>query len=126
MLAFDDLTFEQRASDEEWDRGEKMRDFLRPFYMMTNLISGSSYLTFNLYLMEVWKISCLLKKHSTSEDEVVRQMTIKMKEKFNKYWVEFSEILAMGSVFDSRVKLTFLGYCYQKLIVFLAKKKLIS
>lgn len=73
--------------------------------------------------MEVWKIACLLNKHSTSEDDVVRQMAIKMKEKFNKYWEEYSEILAMGVVFDPRVKLTFLEYCYSKIDSASSKEK---
>jgi len=29
-------------SNEEWQRGEKMCEFFRPFYLMTNMISGTS------------------------------------------------------------------------------------
>ncbi|XP_013594951.1 PREDICTED: zinc finger BED domain-containing protein DAYSLEEPER-like [Brassica oleracea var. oleracea] len=35
-----------------------------------------------------------------------------MKEKFNKYWEEFSDILAIVAVLDPRLKFAFLEYCY--------------
>ncbi|XP_075099470.1 zinc finger BED domain-containing protein RICESLEEPER 2-like [Nicotiana tabacum] len=44
----------------QWRRAEKIFQFLEPFYETTNLISGSSYPTSNLYFMQVWKIECML------------------------------------------------------------------
>jgi len=38
-----------------------MCEFLRPFYKITNLISGTSYPTSNEYFMQVWKIAWLLR-----------------------------------------------------------------
>nr|GMD09328.1 zinc finger BED domain-containing protein DAYSLEEPER-like [Ipomoea batatas] len=42
-------------------------------------------------------------------------MAKNMKLKFDKYWDEYSVILAMGAVFDPRLKLQFVEYCYKML-----------
>ena len=50
-LAFDYRIYSSCSTNEEWERGQKMCDFLRPFFQITELISGSSYPTSNLYFM---------------------------------------------------------------------------
>ncbi|KAG6384336.1 hypothetical protein SASPL_155856 [Salvia splendens] len=92
-----------------------MSEFLEPFYEITNLFSGSSYPTSNLYFMEVWNIAQLLEMNSRSHDEVVRSMSLLMKSKFEKYWEDYSDILFMGAVFDPRMKLKLVEYCYSTL-----------
>jgi len=46
-----------------------MCEFLHPFYQITELISGSSYPSSNMYFMQVWKIECLLIQNVNNEDE---------------------------------------------------------
>ncbi|KAG6436347.1 hypothetical protein SASPL_101243 [Salvia splendens] len=62
--------------------------------------------------MEVWNIARLLEMNSRSHDEVVRSMSLLMKSKFEKYWEDYSDILSMGAVFDPRMKLKLVEYCY--------------
>ena len=62
ILKVVDRSFKCCPSSEDWSQGEKICKFLEPFYDATNLISGSSYPTSNLYFMQVWKIKCLLKE----------------------------------------------------------------
>ena len=38
-----------------------------------------------------------------------------MQRKFDKYWAEYSPILAMAIVFDPRYKFRFVEFCYKKL-----------
>lgn len=92
-----------------------MCEFLRPFYLITNLLSGSSYPTSNLYFMQVWKIECLLKTSVESDDDVIKQMAMKMKKKFDKYWSDYSVVLAFGAVLDPRSKFGMIKYCYDQL-----------
>ena len=92
-----------------------MCDFLRPFFQIIELISGSSYLTSNLYFMQVWKIECLLLQNLSNEDELIRTITIDMKTKFDKYWSDYSNVLSFGCILDPRCKIKLLKYYYSKL-----------
>ena len=44
-----DSSFEFSFSDEEWVEVEKIAEFLKPFYDITTLFSGSTYPTVNLF-----------------------------------------------------------------------------
>ena len=48
-----DLGYKYFPSIEEWKRVEKICQFLLPFYDTTNLFSGTSYSTSNLYFLQV-------------------------------------------------------------------------
>ncbi|XP_052117558.1 zinc finger BED domain-containing protein RICESLEEPER 2-like [Arachis duranensis] len=86
ILSVVDEAYKDCPTNEEWSLAKKMCEFLEPFYETTNLISGSSYPTSNL-----------------------------MKMKFDKYWKDYSTVLAFGTILDPRLKLKFLRFCYKKL-----------
>ena len=102
-------------SELEWSREALIKEFLSPFSEMTKLISGSSYPTANLYFMQVWKIESWLREHATSDDEIIRDMVKITRLKFDKYWDDYSDILAIASVLDPRLKFGCLEYCYNTL-----------
>uniref|UniRef100_A0A0R0KPL8 HAT C-terminal dimerisation domain-containing protein n=1 Tax=Glycine max TaxID=3847 RepID=A0A0R0KPL8_SOYBN len=114
-LVFDDRSYSSCPTNEEWERGQKMCDFLRPFFQITELISGSSYPMSNLYFMQVWKIECLLLQNLSNEDELIRTMTIHMKTKFDKYWRDYSNVLSFRCILDPHCRIKLLKYCYSKL-----------
>ncbi|XP_075474686.1 zinc finger BED domain-containing protein RICESLEEPER 1-like [Primulina tabacum] len=114
FLQFNDKNYKFCPSSEEWKRGEKICEFLEPFYDTTNLISGSSYPTSNLYFMQVWKIEVLLKENLMHEDEVISDMCKRMLGKFEKYWTQYSMVLAFGVILDPRIKLSMLEVFYSK------------
>lgn len=113
-LSFHDDNYKVCPSEEEWKRAEKICAFLLPFYETTNLISGTSYPTSNLYFLQIWKIQCVLIEGVKDEDKVVKSMAEKMLVKFEKYWDDYSVVLALGAVLDPRMKLSTLEYCYSK------------
>jgi len=92
-----------------------MCEFLRPFYQIIELIFGSSYPTSNIYFMQVWKIECLLIQNVNNEDKTIRNMTIVMKKKIDKYWGESTIVLCFECILDPRFKFNFLRFCYAKL-----------
>lgn len=119
-LAFDsyqgmDPNYKLLPTSAEWDLGTQICELLQPFDEITNLISGSTYPTSNLYFMQVYTIEYWLKSHENSGEVVIYEMFKAMKTKFDKYWHEYSEILAMAAVFDPRFKLSLLEYCFSKL-----------
>ena len=87
-------------------------------------MSGSSYPTSNLYFLQVWRIECLLNENLESEDSVISDMCIKMKQKFDKYWKEYSITLALGAVLDPRIKFSFLRFCFNKIDPYTCEEKL--
>ena len=86
-------------------------------------MSGRSYSTSNLYFAHIWKIQCLLEVHKSNEDVVIQTMISNMREKFDKYWEEYSVVLAMGAVLDPRMKLKLLKRFYGELDPFTSQEK---
>ena len=48
-----DRNFKYCPTHDEWRRGEKIYEFLEPFYQTAKKISGSFDLTSNLYFLQV-------------------------------------------------------------------------
>ncbi|KAE8702174.1 Detected protein of unknown function [Hibiscus syriacus] len=114
-LAFEDVIYKDCPNHEEWDKEEKMCLFLHPFFLITELMSGSSYATSNLYFAQVWEIECWLVENSTHDDETIRKMVVNMRVKFDKYWSDYSDVLVLGTVLDPRYKMQFLKFAYSKI-----------
>nr|KYP74105.1 Putative AC transposase [Cajanus cajan] len=114
-LAIRDRNYVHCPSDDEWNRAARMCEFLKPFFVMTNLISGSTYPTSNRYFMQVWKIEKLLREFVMCEDLVIKEMASKMMTKFSKYWHDYCEILAIGAILDPRMKFGAIQFAYRKI-----------
>ncbi|CAA0836411.1 Zinc finger BED domain-containing protein DAYSLEEPER [Striga hermonthica] len=113
-LSLCDRNYKHCPSVDDWSRGQKMFEFLRPFFDITKLMSGSSYPTSNVYFTQVWKIQCLLLKNVNNDDVVIKEMVKEMMGKFDDYWKEYSVVLAMGAVLDPRIKFQLLEMCYDR------------
>ncbi|CAN1812875.1 Zinc finger BED domain-containing protein RICESLEEPER 2 [Linum perenne] len=92
-------------SEEEWQRVSQVCQFLEVFSDVTNIISGSSYTTANVFLPELWRIKVLLKNTMQAGDECMKSMAEKMQEKFDKYWGECNLVIAFACVLDPRNKM---------------------
>ncbi|XP_061368106.1 zinc finger BED domain-containing protein RICESLEEPER 2-like [Gastrolobium bilobum] len=114
ILEFSDKNYKYCPTLDEWDIREKIMGFLKPFYDITELISGTSYPTANLYFLQVWQIQCSLQNTLHDDDDILKSMAERMMEKFDKYWEEYSIVLALGALLDPRMKTSALSYCYSK------------
>jgi hypothetical protein len=92
-----------------------MYQFLEVFFKVTTVFSGTKYPTANLYFMNVYLVHSALIEASAGIKSYMAPMLGVMREKFNKYWSEYSVFLSCAAVLDPRIKFKFLGYSYSKL-----------
>ena len=60
-------------------------------------------------------VRLLLKDEMESVDSFVRKMALRMWGKFEKYWSDFSPIMAIAAVMDPRYKFQLVSFVYAKL-----------
>lgn len=102
-------------SIEEWRNVQIFCKFLKVFYDVTRMFSGSKYPTSNIYFRGVWKIYNVLLDTIKGPHTFLSPMVKEMQEKFNKYWAEYSLVLSCAAILDPRYKLNYVEYCYTKL-----------
>jgi hypothetical protein len=119
-----DANYKSCPSVEEWKRVEKICSFLLPLWETASMINCTTHHTSNLYFLQVWKVQCVLVESLGVEDEGIKRMAERMMSEFEKYWDEYSVILALGAVLDPRMKLSTLAYCYSKLDASTCERKL--
>jgi len=112
-----DSTFKSNfyPSCTEWAKLDAMKKFLKVFYDATCVFSGTKYPTSNLYFRSVFMVHSRLIEAANESENFMSPMVTEMKQKFNKYWTDYSVILSCAAVLDPRYKLEFISYCYTKL-----------
>ncbi|CAK8565346.1 unnamed protein product [Lathyrus sativus] len=96
------------STKDDWKHINLTIPFLKLFYDATVHISGSSYLTSNIYMFEVLGIGNSIADMCASEDEHLLSAAQKMKKKYDKYWgshEKLNMILLIALVFDPRRKI---------------------
>ncbi|OMO85397.1 putative Zinc finger, BED-type [Corchorus capsularis] len=114
-LEINDSNYRHCPSKDEWDRIEKLCTFLSDFYDVTYVFSGTKYPTSNLYFPAIYPVRVSLQVHLNGTDEFMKDMAARMFTKFEKYWKDFSIILAIACVLDPRYKLSYVEWVYKKL-----------
>ena len=93
---------------EEWEMASSICERLVMFHKVTELFSGTSYPTANLFFPKVCEIKIALNSWFTSTSDVIRSMTFKMLEKFDCYWNVIHDVMAVATILDPRYKIEFL------------------
>jgi hypothetical protein len=89
-----------------------MTQILSVFNDVTDVISGSDYLTVNLYLPKVWRMKEILMIKCDDRNEYIKSMATKMYAKFEKYWGESNLLMSIASILDSRYKMKLINLCF--------------
>jgi hypothetical protein len=101
-------------SSEEWANALTLHACLKKFYDLTEILSGTSYPTANLFYRGFCDIKVLLDDWSCSEDTIIREMAVAMAAKFDKYWVQSNIALAVACFLDPRYKKRLIEYYMKK------------
>jgi hypothetical protein len=87
---------------------------LKKFYDLTEILSGTSYPTANLFYRGFCDIKLLLDDWCFSEDATIREMAVAMSTKFEKYWEQSNIALAVACFLDPRYKKRLIEYYMKK------------
>jgi hypothetical protein len=102
-------------TQEDWQFAQELCDRLKLFYDVTEVLSGTSYVTANLFFPKITNIYLAIKKWQSSSVSKVEEMSTKMKEKFNKYWSDVHGLMAVAAILDPRYKLHLLNALFLKI-----------
>ncbi|KAH9684569.1 hypothetical protein KPL70_013593 [Citrus sinensis] len=95
--------------------------FLRSFYDITLKLSGSIYVTSNLYFHELCSIhSDLTSLIESGDDPVLSKMATSMKNKYDKYWGSIdslNNLLLISVILDPRYKLKYVTFYFEDIFV---------
>jgi hypothetical protein len=121
-LAFESLTsYERRRyehispSPDEWEKAQTLLPFLKKFYDLTEILSGTSYPTANLFIRSFCEIKIMLNGWCSSTDPTISEMANVMIVKFDKYWKKSNVALAVANVLDPRFKKRIVDFYLRKL-----------
>uniref|UniRef100_A0A803N644 BED-type domain-containing protein n=1 Tax=Chenopodium quinoa TaxID=63459 RepID=A0A803N644_CHEQI len=71
---------------DDWNNVRRLSEFLQAFYDLTLHVSGSLYVSLNLFFHELVSVAVLMKDLVSSDDVDMCLMACRMKEKYEKYW----------------------------------------
>ena len=93
---------------------EKMVEYLRPFYLLTEIFSGTKYPTANMFFPLACKMRMSLMEWQMSPILQVKLMASNMIAKFEKYWQEIHGVLVIVVILDPRSKML-IDYYFPKI-----------
>ncbi|KAJ0725760.1 putative HAT dimerization domain, ribonuclease H-like superfamily, hAT-like transposase, RNase-H [Helianthus annuus] len=110
-----DINFEWSLTDDEWACAEKVCRVLKVILNATNLFSGTSYPTTNLFLIELFKVKKEIKNNYISDDLFLKKISAPMFDKFEKYWGEIEVLMSIASILDPRLKKVSVSWTFGRL-----------
>ncbi|CAN1756696.1 Putative AC transposase [Linum perenne] len=97
-------------NESQWEFAAVICDKLKIFNDISELFSGSSYPTTNLFFPKICELSGKLYEWRIDPDHRVSRMAELMWLKFSKYWMNIHELLAIAVILDPRCKLQMVEY----------------
>ncbi|GKB33460.1 zinc finger BED domain-containing protein RICESLEEPER 2-like protein [Tanacetum coccineum] len=101
-------------NEDDWSNARFFIEYLRIFYDVTKKISGSKYVTSNMFVKDLVTIHAAISKMCRHTDENKRKIALSMKDKYDKYWDNLDNmnvLLYVALVLDPRNKLKYLEFC---------------
>lgn len=112
-------------SDADWENARNLIEYLKIFSDVTTKISGSKYVTSNIFFSELVKMQATITRICLSQDEQKKKMATSMKAKYDKYWDNIDNMnyqLYVAVVLDPRNKLRYVNYCIERFMERILRK----
>lgn len=103
-------------SEEEWKFAEDVVERLKLFNDITELFSGTEYVTANIYFTKNCEIRTKIRQWSICGNAFVEAMSVNMVTKFDKYWSDIQGLMGIATVLDPRFKTLMLLMCFEWLL----------
>jgi hypothetical protein len=110
-----DKQYEYLPSDQEWEFAVEMVQKLKLFYDITELFSGTDYVTANVYFPKICEIKMKMRQWATSSNPIIKNMSKEMTTKFDKYWKDIQGLMGIATLLDPRYKRQILTACFAML-----------
>ncbi|KAL1197836.1 Zinc finger BED domain-containing protein RICESLEEPER 2 [Cardamine amara subsp. amara] len=98
----------------DWDYAKAYTPILKFFYDATLKVSATRYVTGNLYLREIFGVGLMIQKLGMNKaDPNQKEMAIRMKVKFDKYWGDMDNmnfVIFLACVIDPRYKMKYVSW----------------
>jgi len=102
--------------NDDWKFAAIVCEKLELFYQLTELFSGTKYVTANIFFPKVCEIKLKINSWKEDENEIIRNMSTAMIEKYDKYWYDIQGLMAVAVILDPRLKMIMLQACYMALL----------
>ena len=102
--------------EDDWNKVDVCLPFLKIFYDATLRLSGSRYVTANSYVFDAFGVGKMISKYCESEDQGIKNMAKRMKEKHDKYWGNVNNLnifMFIALALDPRRKMSYVDWVVQ-------------
>ncbi|CAN1337575.1 Zinc finger BED domain-containing protein RICESLEEPER 2 [Linum perenne] len=99
-------------SEDEWDMAKEICSKLELFYEVTQIFSGSTYPTANLFFPKVCELKISLNSWVESPIHVIAEMARRMLVKFDSYWDVIHGMLGVATILDPRYKMKLMEWLF--------------
>lgn len=111
-----DKQYESAPSEDEWEFAADVVERLRLFFEVTEIFSGTDYVTANIFFPKICEIKMSIRSWSTCGNPILEAMSEGMKTKFDKYWLDIQGLMGIAILLDPRFKTEMLLVCFEMLL----------
>uniref|UniRef100_A0A2N9H0X0 Cyclic nucleotide-binding domain-containing protein n=1 Tax=Fagus sylvatica TaxID=28930 RepID=A0A2N9H0X0_FAGSY len=107
-----DSSYTSLPNERDWHIAKEICERLELFYNVTEIFSGTTYPTANMYFPLVCDLKIALSEWSVCSNELISKMASSMILKFDNYWSDINGIMGIAAILDPRYKMKLLEFYY--------------
>ncbi|KAG8653823.1 hypothetical protein MANES_05G070350v8 [Manihot esculenta] len=97
---------------DDWEMAKRVAEKLETFHSITEIFSGRKYPTSNCFFISICQLRNSIVEWMSSDDDVIKSMSARMFENFEKYWSVVHIVLAVAVILDPRYKIKVVEYYF--------------